>query len=43
MKQGKTIINAAHDYLTDIHYQTIYQLKNGQIIQDQDFKNHYSL
>ena len=42
-EQGKTIIIAAHDYLTDIHYQTIYQLKNGQIIQDQDFKNHHSL
>lgn len=34
---GKTIIIAAHDFLKDIQYNKIYQLKNGKLIQDEDF------
>lgn len=34
---GKTIIIAAHDFLKDIHYTKIYQLKNGKLFQDENF------
>lgn len=36
-KEGKTIIIAAHDFLKDIQYNKIYQLKNGKLIQDENF------
>lgn len=33
--QGKTIIIAAHDYLETIHYNKIYHLVNGTLIEDE--------
>lgn len=33
--QGKTIIIAAHDYLSEIHYNKTFHLTNGQLIQDE--------
>jgi ABC-type multidrug transport system, ATPase component len=34
---GKTIIIAAHEFLSDIHYNKIYQLVDGHLYEDKDF------